>query len=99
MKCSHRSLALGFILVCFPLGVLAQPQNVPSTKGQYVPRPSEARRGAVNCPALQCRNFKLMRCFFTNVVHACVCDPASLGPCGGLGGERVKNRPFKPPLR
>jgi hypothetical protein len=33
----QKSLALGFILVCFPLGVLAQ--NAPSTKGQYDPVP------------------------------------------------------------
>jgi len=37
MKCLHKSLALGFVLVCFPLGVLAQ--NAPSaTKAESVPR-------------------------------------------------------------
>jgi hypothetical protein len=37
----QKSLALSFVLVCFPLGVLAQPQKVPSTQGQYTPRPNK----------------------------------------------------------
>jgi hypothetical protein len=41
MKCLHKSLALGFVLVCFPLGVLAQ-NAPPATKAESVPRPPKA---------------------------------------------------------
>jgi hypothetical protein len=43
MKSLHKSLALGCILVCFPLGVLAQPQApTGATKAQSVPKPPKA---------------------------------------------------------
>jgi hypothetical protein len=75
----QKSLALGFLLVCFPLGALAQ------TKGQYVPRPSQAAKDiftqkyTVKCPRYQCRNHCQIRCWEDPTApKGCACDPACI---------------------
>jgi len=43
MKCLQKSLALGFILVCFPLGVLAQ-NAPPATAARRSSRAATSRQ-------------------------------------------------------
>ena len=82
----QKSLALSFVLVCFPLGVLAQPQKVPSTQGEYVPRPSEAEKKILlppSCAPQQCRAHRLFKCRFllSASYSVCLCGPAPIGRC------------------
>jgi len=61
MKCLQKSLALGFILVCFPLGVLAQNAPPPATKPQSVP-PGPRPAASTKAESVPRRTSCLFRC-------------------------------------